>query len=257
MRYSLLAPGKRIRPLLTMAAVVDLGWPIDMALDPACAIEMIHTASLVMDDLPAMDNATLRRGQPTTHRAFGEDIAMLASVALLNNAFGIVARARQLNDATRLRLVTLLAEAVGPDGLAAGQEEDLHLPACARQPQALEKLNYRKTGVLFIAALEVAGCIANLAASRIDLLRECGWHLGLAFQLADDLLDQHAASDDIGKDVCQDDGKLTLSRRVGPQKTRLILGTHLREADDSLIRAGASGGALSALIERTFETVTA
>lgn len=251
-RYSLLAPGKRLRPILMIVAARDLGTSCVAALDPACAIEMIHTASLIMDDLPAMDNALMRRGQPTTHRRFGEGTAILASVALLNGAFGVVAQVPQLDPLTRLRLLRLLVDAVGVNGLAAGQEGDLNLSADLRCEATLEGLNYQKTGVLFAACLEGAACIAGVSDKRVVPLRECGRHLGLAFQIADDLQDESGCVADLGKDVGQDRSKLTLVKTLGRDAARERLAEHVRGAMAALTRAGASGGRLATLIEGTF-----
>ena len=127
-RYALLAPGKRIRPLLTILAAMDFGAPVSDALDVACATEMVHTASLVLDDLPCMDDARLRRGQPTVHMRFDESTAILAAIALLNQAFATVTRTTRLSAETRLALVERLSAAVGFDGLVTGQENDLQDP---------------------------------------------------------------------------------------------------------------------------------
>ena len=252
MRYGLLAPGKRIRPLLILVAAGDFGVSATAVIDPACALEMIHTASLVMDDLPAMDDALTRRGQPATHRRFGEDTAMLASIGLMNAAFGVVVQAPRLDRLTRLRLVNLLVNTVGANGLSAGQEADLHLPANARGCDALEDLNYRKTGVVFSACLEAAATIAGQSSKRIEHLRDCGRHLGLAFQLADDLLDETAQPHEVGKDIGQDAGKVTLTGVLGHDGARERLRCHLERAFGALDRAHASGGRLAALMHNTF-----
>jgi geranylgeranyl diphosphate synthase type II len=130
MAYSLLAGGKRLRPVLTVLTARILGADPAAALDPACAVEMIHTASLILDDLPCMDNALLRRGRPANHRVFGEDVANLAAVSLLSEAFGVLSRAPGLTPVIRCQLVELLADAVGPGGLADGQiRQSLFLPS--------------------------------------------------------------------------------------------------------------------------------
>ena len=252
MRYGLLAPGKRIRPLLMIIAAADLGADPAAALDPACAVEMIHTASLIMDDLPAMDNALTRRGQPTTHRQFGEDTAMLASVALMNGAFGVIVQAPHLDRLTRLRLVNLLVNTVGANGLSAGQEADLHLPSMARGCESLEALNYGKTGIVFAACLEAAGYVAGHLPKRIAHLRECGRHLGLAFQVADDLLDEIACPEEIGKDVGQDADKRTITQVLGRDGARQLLREHLDRAFNALTHARAGSGRLANLINHTF-----
>ncbi len=252
MRYSLLAPGKRLRPILMIVAASDLGTSFDAALDPACAIEMIHTASLIMDDLPAMDNALMRRGRATTHRHFGEGTAILASVALLNGAFGVVAQAPNLDQLTRLQLVNLLVDAVGVHGLVAGQDDDLNLSAELRCAETLEGLNYQKTGILFAACLEGAARIAGLSNKRLAPLRECGRHIGLAFQITDDLLDESGCAEELGKDIGKDVCKLTLTQTLGRDGARQRLADHVHRALAALTRAGASGGQLATLVQGCF-----
>ncbi len=251
-RYSLLAPGKRFRPILTIIAACDFGASSEVALDPACAIEMIHSASLIMDDLPAMDDALMRRGRPTTHRRFGESTAILASVALLNGAFGVLARAPLVDRLTRLRLVNLLVEAVGVHGLVRGQHDDLHLPAESRCSQTLEALNYQKTGVLFAACLEGAARIAGVGETHLAPLRECGRHLGLAFQIADDVLDETGCAEVLGKDVGKDRCKQTLSQTLGVEAAYQRLAEHTDCALAALARAEVSSGALGTLLQGCF-----
>ena len=139
-RYALLAPGKRLRPLLTMAAAAQFGAPPHAALDAGCAFEMVHAASLLLDDLPSMDDAALRRGRATAHRVHGEDLAVLAAVALLARAFGVLGAAEAIAPEGRLRLVARLSEAVGFDGLSAGQTRDLHERIGTAVEAALDRL---------------------------------------------------------------------------------------------------------------------
>jgi geranylgeranyl diphosphate synthase type II len=152
--YALLAPGKRFRPLLTLLCAEAFGAPPGKALDVACAMEMVHAASLILDDLPSMDDARMRRGRPTTHRAFGEAAAILASVGLLNQAFATIAQADALNAKTKVDITAALAHAVGFHGLVAGQALDLQDRDRARTSEEIDALNHQKTGVLMIAAAE-------------------------------------------------------------------------------------------------------
>ena len=250
-RYALLAPGKRIRPLLTLLAAVDFGASVADALDVACATEMVHTASLVLDDLPSMDDARLRRGQPTVHVAYGESTAILAAVALLNQAFATVTRSTRLPCETRLALVERLASAVGFDGLVTGQEHDLHDRGSATVAR-LEALNHQKTSVLFEAALEIGARVAGAADRSIDELRQVAAHLGLAYQIADDLFDVSVPLGPQSKDLHKDAGKPTVVSILGAERARERFGHHMTEALKLLPARGAGGQPLRDYIVVTF-----
>lgn len=188
MRHAVLAPGKRLRPILTLLAARCLHGDERAALDPACAVEMVHAASLVLDDLPCMDDAPLRRGLPSTHVRFGEDVAVLAAVALLNQAYGIIARSPGVPEAARLAMVAAVTDAVGVTGLVGGQEDDLHAPE-ADSLAALSDVHHRKTGVLFMAAVELGARSAGADGRIVEVLKRFAAELGLAFQALDDLDD--------------------------------------------------------------------
>lgn len=251
-RYALLAPGKRIRPLLTLLAAVDFGAAVADALDVACATEMVHTASLVLDDLPSMDDARLRRGQPTVHVQFDESTAILAAVALLNQAFATVTRAARLPAETRLALVERLAAAVGFDGLVTGQENDLHDRGATATVARLEALNHQKTSVLFEAALEIGARVAGAADRSIDELRQVAAHLGLAYQIADDLFDISVPVGPHSKDLHQDAGKPTVVSILGAERARERFGHHMAEALKLLPARGPGGRPLRDYILVTF-----
>ena len=231
-RYALLAPGKRIRPLLTLFAAVEFGADMGDALDVACATEMVHTASLVFDDLPAMDDARRRRGQATVHVEFGESTAILAGVALLNQGFATIARASRLSAETRVALVDRLAVAVGFDGLVTGQDKDLNDREAGATVARLERLNHQKTSVLFEAALEMGARVAGAGERPITALRQVAAHLGLAYQIADDLFDGAGSprADPPTKDVNKDAGKPTVVSLLGVERARERHGHHLAEA---------------------------
>jgi geranylgeranyl diphosphate synthase type II len=196
-RYSLLAGGKRIRPVLTIQVATDLGATEEAALDAACAVEMV---------LPCMDDARLRRGQPANHMAFGEDTAILAATALLNRAFGVIAECDLLPAQTRLDVTRLLSESVGSNGIIAGQFCDLQIRQGHGDDVAgLTEMYGQKTGALFVAALEAGARVAGVDDVWVKAVREYGVNLGLAFQLLDDLLDTFGSREDIGKDTGQDD----------------------------------------------------
>ena len=241
MRYSLLAGGKRIRPLLTIQVATDLGGSMTAALDPACAIEMVHTASLILDDLPCMDDACLRRGEPANHRVFGEDTAILAATALLNRAFGVIAECELLTARTRLDLTRLLSEAVGSNGIIAGQFRDLQMQQGRGNDAQLTEMYAQKTGALFVAALEAGARVAGVDHSWVIAVREYGANLGLAFQLLDDLLDTFGSQTDIGKDVGQDAAHETLASRLGEKGARLAVDRYVHSAASALEPLGESG----------------
>jgi len=257
MRYSLLAGGKRIRPLLTIQVATDLGASMTAALDPACAIEMVHTASLILDDLPCMDDAFLRRGEPANHRVFGEDTAILAATALLNRAFGVIADSDHLTARTRLDLTRLLSEAVGSNGIIAGQFRDLQMQQGRGNDAQLTEMYAQKTGALFVAALEAGARVAGVDHSWVIAVREYGANLGLAFQLLDDLLDAFGSRADIGKDVGQDAAHETLASRLGEQGALSAVDRYIDSAASALEPLGSSGVGLVELArsytERTIE----
>jgi geranylgeranyl diphosphate synthase type II len=188
MRHAVLSPGKRIRPILALLSAEHLGCPSVKAMPAACALEMVHAASLVLDDLPCMDDSASRRGQPSLHVRHGEDIAVLASIALLSQAFALLARAPNLSDAARLRMVDILARTIGANGLVEGQAKDLH---AVTDPSvtALREVHHQKTGVLFIASVEMGAVAADAPPAALNALRAFAEELGLAYQALDDLDD--------------------------------------------------------------------
>jgi geranylgeranyl pyrophosphate synthase len=252
-RHSLLAPGKRLRPILTALSAEHFGGDSRLAIDPGCAIEMVHTASLVFDDLPCMDDAALRRGRPTVHTAFGEPAALLAGVALLNEAFGVLARSPSLPDDARLALVARLSAAVGFDGLVTGQLRDLEEPEQSRSAQALASLNHQKTGVLFVAACETGAVVAGADAKACAAAREFGRRIGQAFQIRDDLIDVGAGLSDASKDAGKDADKTTLVSLVGAERARAALDAELEAGLAALAEVGGSGP-LTAVAAMMFET---
>jgi geranylgeranyl diphosphate synthase type II len=225
-RDVLLGPGKRVRPLLVLLAADALGGDEDAALDPACAVEMVHAASLVLDDLPCMDDAEERRGLPATHRRFGEAAAVLAAVALLNEAYGLIARAPDLAPVSRVQIAQVLARAVGLEGLVSGQADDLERGAV--MPLAsLADIHERKTGVLFSAAVRIGALVASAELGAVEALGDFGAKLGLAFQALDDL------QDDDG-----DDGLATVVSLLGREGAREEARRRLQAARAALARGG-------------------
>lgn len=201
MRYSLLAGGKRLRPSLTLAAGEALGADTDDLMPAACAIEMIHTYSLIHDDLPAMDNDDLRRGRPTCHKAFGEAVAILAGDALLTQAFRVLSADAPHRDAERqVRVIREIATAAGSvDALIGGQIADIESEGKNVDASTLEYIHRSKTGAMITSSVVVGGIIAGASEEQIDKLRGYGERIGLAFQIADDILDVTSTSEQLGK----------------------------------------------------------
>lgn len=209
MRYSLLAGGKRVRPVLTLAFCDMLGGDWRIALPFACALEMVHTYSLIHDDLPCMDNDDLRRGKPTCHKVYGETLAVLAGDALQPDAFALIAGANGMTAEQRIDAVAALASACGGDGMVAGQVLDLD-GSCSSECE-VNLLHSLKTGKLLCAAAEL-GCIAANADSVVrSKALAFGKHIGLAFQVRDDMLDVIGDQDEFGKPIGsdRDEGKTT------------------------------------------------
>jgi geranylgeranyl diphosphate synthase type II len=221
-RYALLAPGKRLRPRLVLLATQACGGSIDAALPAACAVEMIHTYSLVHDDLPAMDDDDLRRGRPTCHKVFGEAIAILVGDALLARAFEVLAR--DVTPADRAaRCCAALGHAAGATALVGGQASDLAGGLTGDDVPSLESIHRRKTGALISASLELGGIVAGATATQLAALRDYGQALGLAFQITDDLLDVSGSQDAVGKRLAKDTdrGKSTYPNLLGIEASRL------------------------------------
>jgi len=201
MRYSLLAGGKRLRPTLVLASGEAFGAEADDLMPAACAIEMIHTYSLIHDDLPAMDNDDLRRGRPTCHKAFGEAVAILAGDALLTQAFRVLASdAPGRNPERQVRVIREFATAAGTvDGMIGGQMADIENEGKQVDSSTLEYIHRSKTGALITAPVVVGGLIAGASDEQIEKLRAYGERIGLAFQIADDMLDVTSTSEQLGK----------------------------------------------------------
>ena len=199
MRYALMAGGKRIRPTLTLLTTELLGASKNKALKTACGIEMIHTYSLIHDDLPAMDDDELRRGKPTVHIQFDEAMAILAGDALQSLAFEIIAHDDQLPKDCRLALIQSISRAIGPAGMVAGQVLDMQAEKVGISAEQLSEMHSRKTGDLIAASVLAGAQIAGASPEETDSLRQFGYRLGLAFQIRDDLLDVLSDTETLGK----------------------------------------------------------
>ena len=255
MRYSLCAGGKRLRPSMLLAAVEMLGGDVEFALDFACAVEMIHTYSLIHDDLPGMDNDTLRRGRATNHVVFGEGQAILAGDGLLNAAFETMlerACARPECAVQSLDAIREIARGAGVTGMIAGQAMDLH---CERQARAdaasLEYIQYGKTACMFIYPLRAAGRLCGAGEAQIEALTNYGRAFGLLFQATDDLLDVIGTTQNMGKTLGKDaeSGKLTCVSAYGVDGTRARVEMLHREALAALEPFGERAAFFRALVD--------
>lgn len=225
LRRALAAPGKRVRGILLLAVGEAFGGRAEKLLSAAAAIEMIHASSLILDDLPSMDDALLRRGQPALHREFGEDLAILSAVALLNHAYGFMALAHAECSPRRWPLqqvIDRVVEAVGWDGTIAGEAVDLHSEASSLDFDTLELIHSRKTGALFVAAAAIGGMLAGIHPAPLARIEVFAKNLGLAFQITDDILDVTSNPEVLGKDVGKDAQRLTFVKLAGVEGARKL-----------------------------------
>ena len=236
MAYTLLAPSKRVRPVVVLLCAELCGGRTARALPIAAAVEMVHAASLILDDLPSMDDAPLRRGRPTNHKAFGEAIAILAAFALLNLSFGTIAAACDAPLAARIS--KLLSDAVGTDGLVGGQAADLLATDQSIDFEMLERIHRGKTGALFVAAASAGALSAGGAPDAVVSLAAYAKNLGLAFQIIDDLLDVEGDPAETGKTVRADARKTTFVSFSGVSGARQLARELCETADLALAPFG-------------------
>ena len=213
-RYSLLAGGKRVRPVLVLAAGEVAGGNVRSLMPHACALEMIHTYSLVHDDLPAMDDDDLRRGRPTSHRVYGDGLAILVGDALLTEAFRVIASARGVEPARLLRASGELATAAGEVGMVGGQALDLASEGAKATLARVRGIHRLKTGALLCASVRIGAIVAGAGEGLLRRLTTYGRHLGLAFQIADDILDDVGAAEGDGQ-TDKELGKVTYPGALG------------------------------------------
>ena len=264
MRYSLLAGGKRLRPILTLATAdaVDPDGGAALAMPAACAIEMIHTYSLVHDDLPAMDDDTLRRGRPTVHVMHGEALAILAGDGLLTEAFRVLARWPVSDDAAvvdrKLRTVERIAAGAGTAGMVGGQALDMQpadAAAARQQPAAAEAalraLHERKTGALIRAAAAAGAIMAGASRETIAAVDNYASHLGLGFQIVDDILDVESDAATLGKTAGKDAaaGKVTYPAVAGLERSRVLAARAITDAQQALLAGGLRPGRLAQIAD--------
>ena len=236
MAYTVLAPSKRVRPVLTLLAAELCGGTTERSVPAAAVMELVHASSLILDDLPSMDDAPLRRGRRTNHLEFGEAIAILAAFGLLNMAYGTIAR--RYDPPLASRLSSLLAEAVGVDGLIGGQAADLLATEQQIGFEMLERIHRGKTGALFSAAATAGALVAGAPADKVASLAAYAKNLGLAFQIIDDLLDVEGNPAETGKAVREDAKKTTFVSFSGVDGARQLATELCQTADRALAPFG-------------------
>ena len=222
---ALTSAGKRVRGILLLATGEAFGCRAEKLVAAGAAMEMIHASSLILDDLPAMDDALLRRGQPALHREFGEDLAILSAVALLNHAYGLLAQAHAELSPRRWpmqQVMQRVVDAVGWNGTIAGEAVDLHSADSPLDFDTLEFIHSRKTGALFVAAAAVGGMLANIHSAPLQRIEVFAKNLGLAFQITDDVLDVTSNAEVLGKDVGKDEQRLTFVKLAGVDGARKL-----------------------------------
>lgn len=240
MLYSLEAGGKRIRPLLLFATLKAFDVKPEKGIHAAAAIEMIHTYSLIHDDLPSMDNDDLRRGKPTNHKVFGDAIAILAGDALLTYSFQLISESAHVDAETKIRLVNEIAKAAGPEGMVGGQVADMNGENQQLSLEELEYIHIHKTGKLLIASVKAGAILAGADADQLETLALFAHHLGLAFQIRDDILDLEGSEEKIGKKIGSDEHnhKSTYPSLLTMDGAKKALAHHIEMAKGNLKQTG-------------------
>jgi geranylgeranyl diphosphate synthase type II len=241
MRYSLMAGGKRIRPVLCIAAANTLNESVDGIVAAACSLEFIHTYSLIHDDLPALDNDDFRRGKPTCHKVFGEAMAILAGDSLLTIAFQVLAQLPCIGPDRKVRMIAELATASGTiGGMIGGQVADIEGERQTPTAELLDSIHRAKTGALLRASVRMGAIYAGGSENEIAKLSTFGEHVGLAFQIVDDILDVEESSEALGKTAGKDahQQKITFPAVYGLEKSREMAKTECEQAHAALERFG-------------------
>lgn len=235
-RYALLSGGKRLRPLICLMTAEALGCDSSWALHPSCALEMVHCYSMIHDDLPCMDDDDYRRGQPTVHKAFPESHAVLAGDFLLTYAFEVLSNAPHLTAEQRLSLIRHMSEAAGGEGMIGGQILDIEAENKTIDLATLQTLHKKKTAALITCAFSFGGIIANAEASVLSVLQSAGNAIGLAFQIADDVLDVTQSEEKHGRSIGSDElnGKTTYVSLLGLARSQQAVQSLLKSALETL-----------------------
>ena len=252
MHYAVMGGGKRIRPILTLAACESSGANIFSAVDAACAIEMIHAYSLIHDDLPAMDDSNTRHGQASTHVAFGEAQAILAGDALQSFAFQLISESNQITDSIKISIIRLLSSAIGPFGMAGGQSMDIKTEQLKISESDLKLLHQAKTGALIKASIEIGALASERikpSSQEFKVLSTFGSSVGLAFQIVDDLIDVTSTSKELGKPANSDrkNQKQTFVDVLGLEKSKKLSKEIIEEAIALLDTTDLGGDLLKSL----------
>jgi geranylgeranyl diphosphate synthase, type II len=226
--YSLFSGGKRIRPIFCLVVGEIFGVPKERLMSVACALEMIHTASLIMDDLPHMDNERMRRGKAANHLVYGQDVASLASVGLLTRAYEVVLNDNGLHDSVKTKVTSKLAEVVGIDGMVGGQYADLKYLNSSIEYPTLEYIHIHKTASLFVASGESAAIAGGASEAETNAIRLFAHNVGFAFQISDDLLDVTGNETEMGKSANHDKGNFITV--FGVEKSKELVEKYIRDA---------------------------
>jgi geranylgeranyl diphosphate synthase, type II len=258
MAYSLKAGGKRLRPILLLAVIEALGSDSEKGMAPACSLEMLHTYSLIHDDLPAMDDDDLRRGKPTNHIQFGEATAILAGDGLLTYSFECLSTSELLDPVLKVKLITELAKAAGPEGMVGGQISDLEAEGKVIALRDLESIHRRKTGRLLSYAVKAGALIGGATEDQLKALEKYADHLGVAFQIKDDILDIEGDQETIGKPIGSDleREKSTYPSLLTLDGAKEAMETHYIQALQMLKQAELDASYLEAITRYTIERMT-
>lgn len=250
-RYSLLGGGKRLRPILALATTEALGGNVDHTLVPACALEMIHTYSLIHDDLPCMDDDDFRRGKPSLHKAYPEGHAVLTGDFLLTHAFYILATDPNLTAEQKVKLIALASCSSGGEGMIAGQILDLESEGKNIDIERLKLIHSKKTGALITASIEFGGIVAGATDFQMDILSQFGQKIGLAFQIIDDILDVTASEEKHGKLVASDvtNDKATYVSFLGIEESKNLAQSLFHSSMQTLNRLSCDVSLLAGLAE--------
>jgi len=251
MQYSLSAGGKRIRPLLTFATMSAFGKDPETGLLPAAAIEMIHTYSLIHDDLPSMDDDDLRRGIPTNHKVYGEAIAILAGDALLTYSFQLITSMQDFDAEVKIKVMEIIAKSAGAEGMVGGQVGDIEGEGKQLSKEDLEYIHVHKTGKMLEASVLVGAHLAGADKKQMKLLTEFAYHLGLAFQIRDDILDVEGDEQLIGKPLGSDvdNHKSTYPALLTMEGAKKELAYHIAAAKEKLAQLSLQTGLLEEMTD--------
>lgn len=251
MLYSLNAGGKRLRPVLLLAVLHSYGKQEELGYRTACAVEMVHTYSLIHDDLPCMDDDDLRRGKPTNHKVFGEAIAVLAGDGLLTESFRVIADCNQLSDPVKIKLIAELSKAAGAEGMVGGQTADMEGENKTISLEELEYIHEHKTAKLLEFSIVAGAIIAGATEEEIKKLRVFAHHFGIAFQIRDDILDVEGDEKKIGKPVGsdQDNHKTTYISLLSLEEAKKKLAEHIAKSKAALQGCSMNTELLSSLCD--------